>query len=93
MLNNFQKHLLRSLAHAKKPVVIIGSNGLTPSVLKEIDAALSYHELIKIKVNAETRQVRAEIVRQICELLDTEMVQQVGHIAILFRRNDQKPPH
>jgi RNA-binding protein len=91
MLNSLQKHHLKSLAHAKKPVVIIGSNGLTPPVLNEINAALSHHELIKIRANAETRRVRAEIVKQICELLEAETVQRVGHTATLFRRNHQKP--
>jgi RNA-binding protein len=90
MPNNLQRHLLRPLAHAKKPVVIISINGLTPSVIKEIDTALCYHELVKIKVNAKHRQVHAEIVKQICESLNTETIQRLDHTAILFRRNDQK---
>jgi RNA-binding protein len=46
------KKFLRAKAHALKPVVITGQNGITPAVLNEIGQALSHHELIKIRVNA-----------------------------------------
>ena len=38
----------RSSAHHLDPVVMIGGDGLTPAVLKEANAALSAHGLIKI---------------------------------------------
>lgn len=91
MLNNQQKRYLKSLAHARKPVVMIGGNGLTPAVLEELRAALDHHELIKVRVNAEDRASRADIIERICSALQTELVQRVGHVATLFRRNPEAP--
>ena len=47
-LNNKQIQHLKSLAHALKPVVLMGANGLTEAVIAEIDYALNHHELIRI---------------------------------------------
>ncbi len=91
MLNNQQKRHLKSLAHARKPVIIIGANGLTPAVLSAIDDALNHHELIKVKVNAEDRDSRTAMIEHICTTLATELVQRVGHIVTLFRRNPATP--
>ena len=48
-LTNNQKKYLRSLAHELKPFVMIGQQGLSESVLAEINSTLLKHELIKIK--------------------------------------------
>lgn len=91
MLNNAQKRHLRSLAHAKRPYVTVGSNGLTQAVLDEIESNLAYHELIKVRVYASDRYTRDELITQICIRLGTELVQRIGHTAVLFRRNPKTP--
>lgn len=91
MLNNVQKRHLKSLAHTRKVVIIIGSNGLTPAVLAEVDGALTHHELLKVRVNAADRAARRSLIAQLCLALGAELVQQVGHIATLFRRNAEAP--
>lgn len=40
---------LKAKAHHLKPIILIGKNGITESVIQEIDGALYAHELIKIK--------------------------------------------
>ena len=47
-LPSAEKRRLRARAHALNPVVLIGNNGLTPSVVTEIDRSLKAHELINI---------------------------------------------
>lgn len=91
MLDKQQIRQLRALAHERKPIVIIGEKGLTSAVLAEIEAALRYHELIKVRVNAEDRLVRDEYIANMCQALSAELVQRIGHIATLFRRNSDKP--
>ena len=49
-LSTKQKQHLKGLAHPLKPVVLLGSNGLTEGVLAEIEQALEHHELIKVKI-------------------------------------------
>lgn len=91
MLTNHQKRHLKALAHASRPVVIIGSNGLTEAVTQEIDYALGHHELLKIRINAADRAARQHIVTQITTRLGANLVQQIGHVAIVFRRNPETP--
>ncbi len=90
-LTNPQKRYLKTLAHARKPIVIIGDHGLTPAVLHEILLALDHHELIKIRVNAEDRTQREALIEAICAASEATLVQRVGHIATLFRRNAEAP--
>jgi RNA-binding protein len=63
-----QRKYLKAQAHALKPVVMIGSQGLSEAVIKEAERALAAHELIKIRVLGDDRDVRedylASIMRQ-----------------------------
>ncbi|MEI2784083.1 MAG: ribosome assembly RNA-binding protein YhbY [Candidatus Competibacter sp.] len=90
-LTNPQKRHLKALAHHRKPVVIVGDGGLTPAVMHEILLALDHHELIKIRVNAEDREAREAMIAAICAGSEAALVQRVGHIATLFRRNHEAP--
>lgn len=80
-----QRRYLRSLAHHRKPVVIIGSAGLTPSLVNEIDQCLAIHELIKIKNNSESKIKRKEIAEEICARTGSDWVQDIGRISIVYR--------
>ncbi len=91
ILTKSQIKTLRSLAHKLKPVVRVGQHGLTENVIKEVGYALEFHELIKLKVNVGNRQERDEVIRKICEQTCAQNIQQIGNIAVLFRRNAQKP--
>ncbi len=90
-LDSDQKKHLRRLAHSLKPIVIIGQRGLTESVLAEIDQALQSHELLKIRINADSRDDRARMTESILTELHAELVQSVGNVASLYRRNRDKP--
>lgn len=41
---------LRGIGHQLSPIVIVGANGLTPTLIEEVARALHDHELIKIKI-------------------------------------------
>ncbi|MEY4718237.1 MAG: hypothetical protein RL563_855 [Pseudomonadota bacterium] len=85
-MNPIEKKKLKALAHALNPVVMIGQAGLTDAVLNEINSALDAHELIKVKIRAE-RDERSEISSQICNSTQSELVQSIGQIAVLYRKN------
>lgn len=82
---------LRSLAHALKPVVRLGQHGLTAAVSKELDGALSHHELVKVKLSVGDKETRLTQLDALCASVDAICVQQIGHTATLFRRNQKKP--
>ena len=76
---------LRARAHGLHPVVSIGHHGLTPSVIHEIDVALTAHELIKVRVFNEDRYERESMLTRIAEALDCAPVQQIGKLLVLWR--------
>lgn len=84
-----QRQQLKAKAHALKPVVIVGNNGLTKNVNEEVDRALTDHELIKVRVNSEDRDERKSIFAEISETHHAEILQLVGKIGILYRKNEE----
>ncbi|MBA3989025.1 ribosome assembly RNA-binding protein YhbY [Aliidiomarina maris] len=88
-LNNKQKQHLKSLAHPLKPVVLLGANGLTEGVVAEIDGALEHHELIKVKVPTDERELRTAIAEAICREVKASLVQTIGKTLILYRPAQQ----
>ncbi len=79
------KSELRGRGHSLKPVVSIGNAGLSDAVLREIELSLEHHELMKIRIGGTDREQRTKIIRQICADFDAELVQAIGHIALLYR--------
>jgi RNA-binding protein len=85
-LTTKQKKYIKSLAHTLKPVVLIGKQGLTNSLLEQIRQQLDSHELIKIKLN-DSKEEREEIGQKIEGALKAHVVGLIGHTLILFREN------
>ena len=86
-----QRRYLRGLAHPLKPVLLLGGKGVTPSVLAELEHALDDHELIKIKLAGEDREERSSSLAQLLDASGAENVQRIGHVAVLYRRNEEQP--
>ena len=82
-LSTKQKQFLKGLAHHLNPVVMLGNNGLTEGVLAEIDNALDYHELIKIKIAGAERETKQLIINAIVRETKASKVQTIGHILVL----------
>ena len=89
-LTTKQKQYLKGLAHDLKPVVMLGQHGLTEGVLAEIDAALTHHELIKVKVSGADRDTKKLIVEAIVRESNAAQVQVMGNILSLFRPSEEK---
>jgi RNA-binding protein len=80
-----QRAELRSEAHALKPVVLIGAEGLTDAVLAEIGVHLEAHQLIKIRVFGDERDERVAIYERICDELGAAPVQHIGKLLVIWR--------
>ncbi len=92
-LNPERRRELRAAAHHLNPVVAIAGNGLTPTVMAEIDRSLKAHELIKVKLHGIERDDRAALLDEICASLACAPVQQIGNILVLWREKpaEDKP--
>ncbi len=80
----------RAAAHHLDPVVMIGSEGLTPAVVKEIEAALAAHELIKVRVFSDDRQARDALLVTLAHQLHAAPIQHIGKLLVLWRPSTEK---
>ena len=90
-LTNNQRKYLRSLAHDLKPFVMIGQNGLSESVLAEINSTMLKHELIKIKLKVDNRKEKQQIMKKIIEFSLAELVQIIGGVIVIYRPFEDNP--
>ncbi len=90
-LRESQLKYLRGLCHGLKPVVMTGNQGLSEAVLDEMDNALTFHELIKVKLRTDERSQRAQWIEDIQQRFGAVLVQKIGHVACFYRPNPDKP--
>ena len=73
-----QKRYLRGLAHALKPVIMVGNRGVTDAVVAEFSIALAHHELIKVRLAGDDREARAVQISGLAKAAGAELVQSIG---------------
>ena len=79
---------LRGLAHSLNPVVMLGNNGLTDNIMKEIELNLNAHELIKIQVAGDDRDARKAIYDEICAKTNALAVHHIGKQLVVYRASE-----
>jgi putative YhbY family RNA-binding protein len=75
----------RSAAHHLHPVAMIGNDGLTPAVTREIDQALKAHGLIKVRIFSDERATREEFFLRLADQLGAAPIQHIGKLLVLWR--------
>ena len=84
-LSPAQRKEHRSLAHHLDPVVMVGNDGLTDAVKKEISGALDAHGLIKVRVFSDDRAAREAMFQSLAEELGAAPIQHIGKLLVLWR--------
>jgi RNA-binding protein len=90
-LSEKQKKHLRRLAHPMNPIVMLGNAGLTPGVVKELDRALTDHELVKVSARVGERGARDAALNGLAVQTSSEIVQRIGNVGVFYRRNHYLP--
>ena len=91
-LNGQMRKAFRGVAHHLDPVVSIGDRGLSDGIIAETERALKDHELIKIKVDALAKSERLAITQLLAERTQATVVQNIGKVAVLYRKNHRANP-
>lgn len=86
-----ERRALRARAHSLHPVVSISQNGISEAVVKEVEASLNSHELIKIRVYNDDRQAREAFLAVLCERLGAASVQHIGKLLVIWRPRPDHP--
>jgi RNA-binding protein len=89
-LTGKQRRFLRAEAHALEPTVMVGKDGLTPTVLEAVRAALLAHELIKVRVLDNAPVSRKEVSERLPSMVKAELAGLVGRVVILYKRHPQQ---
>jgi RNA-binding protein len=90
-LSERQLRHLRGLAHPLKPVVRLGTSGLTEAVALEAARALADHELIKVKAPGGDREQRDQTFAALAARTGSVLVQRIGNVAVLYRADPKLP--
>ena len=85
-----QRKIHRADAHHLDPVVLVGGDGLSPSVKKEIEAALKSHGLIKVRVFSDDRAAREAMLQTLADELNAAPIQHIGKLLVLWRPLPEK---
>ena len=91
VLSERQKKHLRARAHALKPLIRLGSAGLTAAVTAEAARALHDHELIKVQGPGGDRAARDELFATLARETGSALVQRIGNVAVLYRARTPQP--
>jgi RNA-binding protein len=90
-LSERQRRYLRGLGHALNPVLLIGTAGVTASVIAEAKRALHDHELIKVKFRGAEREARDTGLGELAIVTESTLVQRIGHTALYYKRRNDRP--
>jgi len=85
-----QRNFLRALAVNYEPVVTIGKQGLSESVLAELNDVLDNRELVKVSVLKNAPFEPKEILNEAAAALNAESIAAIGGKIVLYRRSDKK---
>lgn len=92
-LSSRERQHLKALGHSLNPVVTVAGNGLSDTVLAEVERALRDHELIKVKFAIADRETKRALVAELCQRCHCALVQQIGHLALVYRPNPDARIH
>lgn len=80
---------LRGIGHKLEPIVMIGGNGITDSVIEETLRALNDHELIKIKIPAGDGETRKAYGDELATATNAEVIHRIGRMVLLYKANPE----
>ena len=91
MLNGKRRSYLRGQANKLSPIIHIGKDGINQGVIDQLEEALGNHELVKGRVLNNSLEEAKDSANELAESCEAEVVQVIGNVFVLFRRNEEEP--
>lgn len=91
MLNSKERAYLRSLANSIDTIVMVGKGGMSDTIIKQADDALTARELIKGRVLESADTTPRIAAEEIAQAINADVVQVIGSKFVLYRRNKKEP--
>jgi len=89
-LTGKQVRYLRGLGHHLKPIIMLGREGITDTVIAAVNVVLDARELIKVKVGSGCSLDRKEASATLAARTFSAEVQVLGKTILLFRQNPDR---
>lgn len=80
---------LRAEAHHLDPLVHVGAQGITPTLIGALDDALRTRELVKIQLGRSVGEKPRAMAERLAQDTGADVVQVIGRTATLFRENPE----
>ncbi len=90
-LSEKQKKHLRRLAHDLKPLIHVGTGGISPGLTAELSQTLEHHELVKVRLRVGAREQRNSAIEQLLDATRASLVTRIGNTAVLYRQRPENP--
>jgi RNA-binding protein len=91
VLTGKQRHYLRGLGHALKPIVQVGRGGIDDGLVAAVEQALVDHELVKLKLGEAADLDRHEAAETLAARTHSEVAQVLGNTVLLYRARIDDP--
>lgn len=88
-LSGKQIQELKREAHFLNPVVHLGKQGVSDSLIRSVDEALTNHELIKIRF-IDFKGAKKELSDQLADRTNCVVVTIIGNNAVLYRKAEKE---
>ena len=90
-LTGRQRRHLRALGQKLTATLHVGQEGVSDAVVRQADAQLEIHELIKVRVGDNAPEDRHETAAALAERTRAHLAQVLGRTALLYRRRQEEP--
>jgi len=92
IISNKEARHLRSLGHHLTPLVMLGREGVTDTVLASLDILLTKRELLKVKIQNNCPLDRKKAAEKLSAATGAAVAQVIGKMILLYRHNPDLPP-
>ena len=90
-LTGKQRRYLRALGQRLAATLHVGHDGVTDAVVRQADAQLTAHELIKVRVSESAPRGRHDVADELADRTKAALAQVLGRTALLYRARSDEP--
>jgi len=90
-INSKLRAKLRAIGNQVEPLVRVGKEGVTDTLIMSLEDVLRTRELAKVKVLQNSEEDTKEIAVVMAEKTGAELIHVMGRTILLFKENREKP--
>ena len=90
-LTGKQRRYLRGLGQRLAATLHVGVDGVSDAVVRQADAQLEAHELIKVRIGENAPEDRHDTAEALAARTRAHLAQVIGRTALLYRARKEEP--